>query len=112
MKGATGFVKAPAAASIGIRAGAPNDGVGAASVGAGITLSAMSFGAAVDVLKTPFTLTTAPCACAEARAGVNVMPVPAAPAVPTVVIVTVWGLAPAASTVSVFPATMPVTEAT
>ena len=94
MKWSTVFDSAPASASIGIRAGAPKVGAGVASVGAGITLSAMSFGAAVDVLATPFTVTIAPLACAKASAGVNVIPVPPAPAVPTVVIVTVSGLAP------------------
>ena len=39
-------------------------------------------------------------------------PVPPAPDVPTVVIVTVSGFAPVGSTVSVLPATMPVTLAT
>ena len=84
MKWSTVFVVAPVSASIAIRDGEPKLGAGVASVGAGITLSAMSFGAAVDVLVTPFTVTIAPCACANASAGVNVTPVPPAPAVPTV----------------------------
>ena len=72
----------------------------------------MSFGAAVEVLGTPFTVTNAPLACAKASAGANVMPVPPEPDVPTAVIVTVCGFAPVGSTVSVPPATMPVMLAT
>ena len=92
-------------------AGVPNAGAGVASVGAGITLSAMSFGAAVEVLGIPFTVTKAPAAWAAVRAGVKVTPVPPAPAVPTLVMVTVCA-APPVSTVSVLPTTMPVTLAT
>ena len=55
MKWSTVFVVAPASASIAIRDGAPKLGAGVASVGPGMTLSAMSFGAAVEVLGTPFT---------------------------------------------------------
>src|SRR5512133_776472 len=61
---------------------------------------------------TPFFTTVAPDACANARAGVNVTPVPAAPEVPTAVIVTVSGFAPVESIVSVLPTTSPVTLAT
>ena len=62
-------------------------------------------------LGTPFFHTVAPEACAKARAGVNVTPVPPEPEVPTAVIVTVSGLAPLASIVSVPPATRLVTLA-
>ena len=61
---------------------------------------------------TPFFTTVAPDACANARAGVNVTPVPLAPAVPTTVIVTVSGFAPVESIVIVLPTTRPVTLAT
>lgn len=57
-------------------------------------------------------MTAAPLACANASAGVNVIPVPVAPAVPTVVIVTVSGFAPAGSTVINWPAVKLVTLAT
>src|SRR3954471_24867380 len=60
---------------------------------------------------TPFFTTVAPDACANASAGVSVTPVPAAPDVPTVVIVTVSGFAPVESMVIVLPATRPVTLA-
>jgi hypothetical protein len=58
---------------------------------------------------TPFFTTVAPCACANASAGANETPVPAAPDVPTVVIVTVSGLAPVESIVIVLPTTRPAT---
>ena len=52
---------------------------------------------------TPFFTTVAPAACANARAGANVTPVPAEPDVPTIVIVTVSGFAPVESIVIVLP---------
>ena len=112
MKWSTVVVNAPVSASIGIRAGAPKAGAGEESVGAGIELSAMSLGAAVDVLGTPFAVTNVPVSCAAASAGVVVTPVPVAPAVPTAVIVTVCGFVPVGSIVSVLPAVRPVTLAT
>ena len=54
----------------------------------------------------------APDACATASAGVNVTPLPVAPAVPTVVIVTVSGFAPVESIVIVLPTKRPATLAT
>ena len=50
MKWSTVFEVAPASDSIAIRDGEPKFGAGVASVGAGITARAMSFGAAVEVL--------------------------------------------------------------
>ena len=49
-------------------------------------------------------VTDEPLACANDRAGVNVIPVPVAPDVPTVLIVTVSGFTPAASTTMFWPA--------
>ena len=72
----------------------------------------MSFGAAVDVLATPFTVTNAPLRVRERERRRERDAGAAAPAVPTVVIVTVSGFDAGGSTVSVLPATMPVTLAT
>src|SRR6185295_14631145 len=60
---------------------------------------------------TPFLTTVAPEACAKASAGAKLTPVPPAPDVPTVVIVTVSGLAPVESIVSVPPTVRPAAAA-
>src|ERR1051325_8913874 len=54
----------PVSASIGMRTGAPKLGAGPPSVGAGITLIAMSFGSEAELLATLFLVTKAPAACA------------------------------------------------
>src|SRR4051794_6262802 len=94
----------PLSGSAGMRTGAPKLGVGFASVGAGITASAMSFGSDEELFATLFFVTNAPLAWGWASGGVKVAPLPALQAVlPTVWIVTTSGR-PFGSSLSVWPA--------
>src|ERR1051325_1557913 len=99
----------PLSASIGIRTGAPKLGFGFASVGAGITLSAMSLGSEDELLATLFFVTKAPLAFAYVSAGVNVAPVaPRHAVVLALCTVTTSGCGPFGSIRSVWPAARPV----
>src|SRR5689334_10390490 len=98
----------PLSASIGIRTGPPKPGAGFASVGAGMTLIAMSLGSELRLLATLFFVTSAPAACAKASGGVIVAPGALLQAVaPTLWIVTTSGWAPFGSIRSVWPTASP-----
>src|ERR1051325_1173325 len=94
---------------MGIRTGAPKLGFGFASVGAGMTLSAMSFGSEDELLATLFFVTKTPFAWAYLSAGVNVAPVaPLQAVLLALCTVTTSGCGPFGSILSVCPAARPV----